>query len=131
MGGLNGARIEGAWLPAGNFQLELWQFHAPPSPLEPAPRKALDPGYSHLCLESDDLEADAAHLVALGGSLLSDNLETESAGAIFASDPEGNVIELLELRGACAALSIAALAETGVRARGEAGQLAHRTAANA
>ena len=115
----------------GNLQLELWQFHAPPSPLEPALHKALDPGYGQLCLESDDLESDAAHLVAIGGSLLSDSLETESAGAIFASDPEGNVIELLELRSAGAALSIASLAEPGIRARVEAGQLAHRTAANA
>ena len=131
MGGLNGARIEGAWLPAGNLQLELWQFHAPPSPLEPGPRKALDPGYSHLCLESDDLEADAAHLVALGGRLLGDILETENGRAIFACDSEGNVLELLELRGAGMALSIAALAEPGIRARVEAGRLPHHTGANA
>ena len=131
MSGLDGARIEGAWLPAGNLQLELWQFHAPPSPLEPAPRHAIDPGYGHLCLESDDLDADAAHMVALGGSLLGDILENERARAIFASDPEGNILELLELRGAGRLLSIAALAEPGIRARVEAGRLPHHTGANA
>jgi catechol 2,3-dioxygenase-like lactoylglutathione lyase family enzyme len=119
MGGLIDAQIEGAWLPAGNLQLEFWQFHAPPSPHEPGPRAPFDPGFSRLCLESDDLEADTARLVAHGGTLLTRSLESEGMRSILGSDPEGNCIEIVELGTAGAALSIAALAAPDVCSRVE------------
>ncbi|UVO55300.1 VOC family protein [Sphingomonas sp. SUN039] len=121
MGGLVDAQLEGAWLPAGNLQLELWQFHTPTSPTEPA-RHPFDSGYGRLCLESDDLDADAARLVALGGALLTESLESDRLRAILGSDPEGNLIEIVELRTAGAALAIAALADPDICARVEAGR---------
>ena len=122
MGGLKDARIEGAWLQAGNMLLELWKFHAPEFPADPAPRKICDPGYSHLCLESDNLEADAARLVELGGTMLTQCSANNQIRSAFASDPDGNVIELLEPHGAGRTLAIAALAEPAVCARIEAGR---------
>jgi catechol 2,3-dioxygenase-like lactoylglutathione lyase family enzyme len=122
MGGLVDARIEGAWLPAGNMQLELWQFHAPKYPRDRAPRDFSDPGYSHICLETDALDVDAARLVALGGDLISEVAENEHARSIYARDPEGNVIKLLELRELGRSISIAALADPKVGARVEAGR---------
>lgn len=119
MGGLVDAQLEGAWLPAGNLQLELWQFHTPTSPAEPA-RRFFDPGYSRLCLESVDLDADAARLVELGGTLLTECVENASLRAILGSDPEGNLIEIIELRAAGAALAIATLADPNICARVEA-----------
>ncbi len=121
MGGLVDAQIEGAWLPAGNMQLELWQFHVPTSPVE-ARRNLFDPGYSRLCLESDDLNADAALLVMLGGALLRDGLDGDGARAVLGSDPEGNLIEIIELSGAGAALSISTLPDPSICARVEAGR---------
>ncbi|OYY78984.1 MAG: hypothetical protein B7Y43_03680 [Sphingomonas sp. 28-62-20] len=121
MGGLVDAQIEGAWLPAGNLQLELWQFHAPQSPAE-ATRHLLDPGYSRLCLESDDLDADAARLVALGGALLSGCLESKQLRTILGRDPEGNLVEIVELRGLGAAFSLSALAAPDICKRVEAGR---------
>lgn len=121
MGGLVDAQIEGAWLPAGNLQLELWQFHAPQSSAE-ATRHLFDPGYSRLCLESDDLDADAARLVALGGALLSGSLESKQLRAILGRDPEGNLVEIVELQGLGAGLSLSALAAPDVCKRVEAGR---------
>ncbi len=121
MGGLVDAQLEGAWLPAGNLQLELWQFHAPTSPAESA-RHLFDSGYSRLCLQSDDLDADAARLVALGGTLLTDCVENASLRAILGSEPEGNLIEIVELRAVGAALAIATLADPDICARVEAGR---------
>lgn len=122
MGGLIDAELEGAWLPAGNLQLELWQFHAPPSPAEPKLRQPLDPGFSSICLESDDLDADLARLVELGGTMRSARLENDHSRSVLASDPEGNLIQLLELHGVGAGLAIAALADPEICARVEAGQ---------
>jgi glyoxylase I family protein len=122
MGGLSGVRIEGAWLPAGNLLLELWQFHAPQFPGAPAPRAPLDPGFSHICLETDDLEADAARLVALGGRLAGDSAENGRFRSILACDPEGNSVQLLAPREPDGPHSLAALAEPALRLRIEAGR---------
>jgi predicted enzyme related to lactoylglutathione lyase len=122
MGGLVDAQIEGAWLPAGNQQLELWQFHAPISPAEPEQRLHLDPGFSRMCLECDNIDAVAARLVELGGGLESERVENDRCRSILCSDPEGNLIELLELRASSAALSIAALADPEICTRVEAGR---------
>ena len=109
MGGLTGAQIEGAWLPTGNILLELWQFHAPDYQGEKGPRNMLDPGYSYVCLETDALEEDLERLSVMGGRLLSGIAENAMARAAFASDREGNVIQLLQLREPDGRLSIAAL----------------------
>ncbi len=122
MGGLVDARLEGAWLPAGNMQLELWQFHAPEYPRDLASRALCDPGYSHICLETDAMDDAVARLVELGGELISEVAENEQARSIFARDPEGNVIKLLELRDLGRVISIAALADPKVCARVEAGR---------
>lgn len=122
MGGLVDAELEGAWLPAGNLQLELWQFHAPPSPAETDPRQRFDPGFSSLCLECDDLGAEAARLVELGGVVHGAPAENNHCRSLMASDPEGNLIELLELRETGATLTIAVLADPGICARVEAGR---------
>ena len=121
MGELVDAQIEGAWLSAGNLQLELWQFHVPLSPAEPV-RHLFDPGYSRLCLESDDLDADSAHLVALGGTLLTECLECDQLRSILVRDPEGNFIEIIELCSAGAAFAIATLADPDICTRVEAGR---------
>lgn len=120
MGGLVDARIEGAWLSIGNMLLELWQFHAPAFPPDEAPRAFLDPGYSHICLESDDLDDDAARLAALGGEMVSGIIENDLVRSIFARDPEGNIIELLELRTDNGPLSISVLEKPDICALVEA-----------
>lgn len=122
MGGLVDVRIEGAWVPVNNMLLELWQFHAPESPVETKPRQFFDPGYSHLCLETDTLDADAIRLVQLGGTLLTECSGNDQLRTVFACDSEGNVIELLEPREPAGPLSIAALTEPWICARVEAGR---------
>ena len=98
MGGLRETVLEGAWLPAGNLQLELWQFHQPPSPDEPRPRTVLDPGYSMMSLECDDLERDVARLIDLGGIRIRTLAESNLARAAVCADPEGNLVELIEFK---------------------------------
>jgi catechol 2,3-dioxygenase-like lactoylglutathione lyase family enzyme len=121
MGGLVDAQIEGAWLPASNMQLELWKFHVPPSPAEPM-RHIFDPGYSRLCLESDDLDADAARLAVLGGALLRDGVEVDGVRTAVGRDPEGNLVELIDFGIEGVDLSIAARPDSAICIRVEAGR---------
>ena len=122
MGALADTQIEGAWLPAGNMLLELWQFHAPEYPVKKAQRGFLDAGYSHICLETDHLEEDATRLVELSGELMTGIMENGAVRSTFARDPEGNIIELLEMRTSNRQLSIAALPKPDICARIEAGR---------
>ena len=120
MSGLVDVRIEGAWLQFGNMLLELWHFHTPESSVETTAHQFFNPGYSHLCFETDSLSTEAARLIQLGGKLLTECKENDRFRSVFALDPEGNIIELLEPRQPDGPLSIAALAEPGICARVEA-----------
>ena len=122
MGGLVDARLEGAWLPAGNMQLELWQFHAPDYLGGKGARDLFDPGYSYIGLETDNLDEDAMRLTELGGQQVSGVAENDRARTVFATDPEGNVIMLLELKASDRTLSIAALETPDIVGRVEAGR---------
>ncbi len=124
MGGLIGAQLEGAWLPAGNMQMEFWQFHAPRFLSEGARRALHDPGYRHIALETAALDVTAARLLKLGGRLLSDFAENELARSVLAADLEGNVLQLLELRTAGTPLSVAALTNPAICSAVEAGRQA-------
>ncbi len=114
MGGLTGVRLEGAWLPAPNMQLELWQFRAPHY-AGPAPRAdGREPGYSHIALETDDLADDTARLVALGCA----RIETPSPRSATLRTADNITIKLVQPLEA--ALSLSALSDPGVCARIEA-----------
>ncbi|MFN0045526.1 MAG: VOC family protein, partial [Sphingorhabdus sp.] len=122
MGGLVDAQIEGAWLPAGNVLLELWQFHAPDYHGAEDRRDPSDLGYAYICLETDALAEDLERLVALGGYLLSGIAENDLARVVFASDREGNVIQLLEFGEAGGRLSIDRLDQPGMCALVDSGR---------
>ena len=96
MGALKDAQLEGAWLPAGNMLLELWQFHAPLSPPKEAETTLLDQGYTHICLETDDLDQDMDRMCRAGANPMSEPIETYNVRIQFVRDPDGNIVELLE-----------------------------------
>ena len=96
MGGLQNAQLEGAWLPTANMLLEFWQFHAPESPPIETQTTMLDLGYTHICLETDDLNYDIAQMTNAGATIISDPVDTNNVRIQFARDPDGNIVELLE-----------------------------------
>ena len=57
------------------------------------------PGFRHLCFTVDDVEAAHATVIAAGGGSLGEVVRTENPRAInhvvYATDPEGNILELL------------------------------------
>ena len=57
------------------------------------------PGFRHLCFNVDDVDAAFAAVIAAGGGSLGDVVHTENPRAfnhiVYATDPEGNILELL------------------------------------
>lgn len=83
-----------AMLKAGTCYLEIFEYLNPEASLSQALRP-FDKGYTHFCMESDDIENDVAHLKNCGMSFTDrDVVAFANASAIYGYDPEGNIIEI-------------------------------------
>jgi len=120
MGGLNGALLEGAWLPAHNLLLEFWRFRAPKFEGVVERKDPHETGYSHLAFETDDLAGDTARLVSLGGDLIENILDVPSLDAVTVRTVGGVIIKLVQPTNA--AFSLSSLPDLGICARTEAGK---------
>lgn len=83
--------LRAVYLKRDGFVLELLAFSAP-EPLPRRERPIIEPGLTHISVGVDDLDAACAAVLAHGGTVLEDSrLPT----AVFVTDPDGQVIELL------------------------------------
>jgi catechol 2,3-dioxygenase-like lactoylglutathione lyase family enzyme len=81
-------------LKAGNCYIELFQYSAP-DPVSTRPLKPQDRGYTHLCVESDDMARDYEHLKRCGMDFTGrDWVDEADVKTIYGYDPEGNIIEI-------------------------------------
>jgi catechol 2,3-dioxygenase-like lactoylglutathione lyase family enzyme len=81
-------------LKAGNCYIELFEYISPP-PQSTRPLHPYDRGYTHLCIETDDMEADFERLKACGMSFTDrDFVAMNDVKTIYGYDPEGNIIEI-------------------------------------
>jgi catechol 2,3-dioxygenase-like lactoylglutathione lyase family enzyme len=97
--GLDNSAARVAMLKAGNIYLEFFEYRSPtPVPNEPA-RSACDHGIAHICLDVTDIDAEYERLSKSGMVFKARPPHFKEMGvrAIYGSDPDGNVIELLEL----------------------------------
>jgi catechol 2,3-dioxygenase-like lactoylglutathione lyase family enzyme len=92
---LHGVELRMAWVAAGNMQIELIHYSQPTAQAttpHSTRRQAGAGGHAYVALETADLAAAAAHLLACGGSLA----EAQPArDTVIAADPEGNPLWLL------------------------------------
>jgi catechol 2,3-dioxygenase-like lactoylglutathione lyase family enzyme len=99
--GLRGSSARVAMLTAGNACLELFQYATPPPQQSDPNRPVCDHGITHLCLQVSDIEAEYARLSAAGMRF---HCPPQNAGggmrATYGRDPDGNVVELLEVKDA-------------------------------
>ncbi len=85
-------------LKAGNAMLELFQFATPtPKPVDPN-RPLCDHGITHLCIDVDDIDAEYARLEAAGMRFHCPPVDYGSVKTTYGRDPDGNVIELQEIK---------------------------------
>jgi len=100
--GLTDSAARQVMLRAGNAHLELFQYEAPVgSPADPE-RNPASHGYTHFCVDVVDIDAEYERLSANGMSFHSpppshDEMSGGPIRAIYARDPDGNIVELQEI----------------------------------
>jgi catechol 2,3-dioxygenase-like lactoylglutathione lyase family enzyme len=100
--GLEGSAATTAMLRTGTVFVELFEFSSPPARPGDPNRPVCDHGYTHFCLDVEDIDAECERLAALGMPFHSPPTPTParvrrgSVRSVYGRDPDGNVIELLE-----------------------------------
>ena len=79
------------YLRRDGYVLELLAFEEP-APDEARERPIVEPGLTHSSFGVDDLDETCRAVVAHGGTVLD---ETRLPNAVFVTDPEGQLLELL------------------------------------
>lgn len=83
---------------AQNLYIELFEYSSPADGRQ-EPQRPHDRGYTHFCVDSDDIESDYERLIAAGMSFPR-TVPDEMGGirSIYGKDPAGNIIEVQQLR---------------------------------
>ena len=100
--GLPGSAARTAMLRAGNAYIEMFEYSAPAGKPAEQDRPVCDHGYTHFCLDVQDIDAEYERLLGLGMRFhcpppLGVRAPGRVAAATYGRDPDGNVIELLEI----------------------------------
>jgi predicted enzyme related to lactoylglutathione lyase len=97
---VQGARIRGMHLKLPGYDngptLEIFEYNKPGNASASAINK---PGFGHLAFHVGSVEETLSRLTSCGGKLYGEMIETEVKGvgqlkAVYATDPEGNIIEI-------------------------------------
>lgn len=97
--GLRDSAAKTAIMRCGKFNIEIFEYVSPVGAPNPPDRPASDHGYTHFCVETNDIDADYERLQGLGMTFHAPPTPKGSVGALRAAygrDPEGNIIELIE-----------------------------------
>ena len=93
-------------LRAGNACVELFQYETPrPKPGDPN-RPVSDHGITHLCLQVQDIDAEYQRLKTAGMVFHCPPQDRSGLRVTYGRDPDGNVIELLEVTDRQSGLSV-------------------------
>lgn len=103
--GIEGIVFDGAWFLFGVSRIELWQYRIPETQAKQA-HCANEIGWSHLCLEVDDLEAEHNRLSKAGVEFLGESRTCNMGRSIFMRDVDGNLIKLLQVSNSRPELSV-------------------------
>ena len=109
MVGLKGSSAKTAMLQAGNSFLEFFEYQTPRGAPADADRPVNDCGFTHIGLNVTDIEAEYARLTELGMRFHHSPIDF-GAGlrAAYGRDPDGNVVELVEVKQAAHPFRLAA-----------------------
>jgi len=96
--GLKNSSARVAMLKAGNAMIELFQFESPLPQGGDSNRPVNEHGITHICLDVTDVDAEYERLQEAGVKF---HCPPQDFGGVskatYARDPDGNVIELLEI----------------------------------
>ena len=100
--GLPGSACRSAMLRAGNTNIEMFEYSAPAGKPAEQDRPVCDHGYTHFCLDVQDIDVEYERLLSLGMRFhcpppAASELRDGSLRATSGRDPDGNVIEVPEI----------------------------------
>jgi glyoxylase I family protein len=93
--GVPGSAARQVMMRAGGAYLEMFEYRAPES--RPGPRaRPQDHGYTHICLDVVDIQAEWDRLTAAGATFTCRPGDFGDIKAVYGKDPDGNIIEIQE-----------------------------------
>ncbi|MBI1350062.1 MAG: VOC family protein [Actinomycetales bacterium] len=100
--GLTGSSARTATLRLGNAYLEFFQYETPAPVPQDQRRPVNDHGYTHVCLDVVDIDAEYERLVEAGMTFhcpppAAGEIGSGSLRSTYGRDPDGNVVEIQEL----------------------------------
>ena len=98
--GLKDSSADFVVLGAGSFRLEIFQYHTPAGRAADADRPVCDSGITHLCMQVTDIDGEYARLTRAGMRFHCPPAPLAAGQrhrATYGRDPDGNVIELIEI----------------------------------
>ena len=96
--GLKGSSARSIMLKKADMIIEFFEYRRPePKPRDPETR-VCDHGYTHICLQVEDIDHEYERLKSLGMIFHAAPPPGDPGGlrAIYGKDPDGNVVELME-----------------------------------
>jgi catechol 2,3-dioxygenase-like lactoylglutathione lyase family enzyme len=93
-------------LTAGNACIELFEYSSPQPRPGDSKRPVCDHGITHLCLDVSDIEDEYERLKAAGMLFHCPPQDMGGIKATYGRDPDGNIVELLEIRDAANAMAL-------------------------
>ena len=106
--GLKDSSARIAMLKGGNACIELFQYGSPPAKTADPMRPVCDHGITHICLEVADIDAEYERLRAAGMTFHCPPQGVGALRATYGRDPDGNVVELLEVKDASSPMALRA-----------------------
>ncbi|MDF0498617.1 VOC family protein [Bradyrhizobium yuanmingense] len=94
---VSGSAARAVMMQAGHCCVELFEYTAPP-PETDGPLRPQDRGYTHFCVEVTDIDAEYERLKGIGMQFGKHApVEIGGSKALYGRDPEGNIIEILQM----------------------------------
>lgn len=95
--GLQNVEVIPTWIVGANITLELWQYLHPQTLPSAELRPMNQPGYSHLCIQVENLEEAVEHVAAAGAQIMASIRKHDACSSALLRDPDGNMFELVEI----------------------------------
>ncbi len=97
--GLEGSAARQAMLKSANAYIEVFEYEAPEGHPGPPDRTAADRGYTHFCVDVQDIDAEYERLSAAGMRFHCPPPAVAGGRvrATYGRDPDGNIVELQEI----------------------------------
>lgn len=96
--GLEGSGADVVMLSAGNLIIEMFQYHSP-APATLPRSEANMAGWRHIGLQVVNIDAVYERMRAAGGTFHAPPQDHGHLKAVYGRDPDGNLIEIMELFG--------------------------------